>query len=669
MEKVEIIENKKGIYWVGSDTLNENMNCNPYLIIDGDEGILFDPGSVLDFERVYEKVTSLIPLEKIKYVVLHHQDPDFCSSVTLFEEKGSNFKIATHWRTQMLVKYYGIQSEYYIVNENNFQLTLESGRKLLFIPTPYLHFSGAIATYDRESKILFSSDLFGAISNEWSLYAQEDYLENMKAFHEHYMPSNDILRPVMEIFLGMDISTIAPQHGSIINKDVKKYIRALRDLECGTFLAPIHKELSKSGGYMMLCTLVLQRFGAMFGKKEILNIIKNLALSVNEETLEIIDYSYTGDTLWNGIFDNIALMKGIKWLVIVEPYVRKLSKVYEVPMPSIFETITKESYEISSQNQKLVEMNQQLETDIRETRARLLRCPITGLYNFDFFKDYLTTKIAANNGEMESALVIINIDNMAKMRFSYGDNEVNEILKNTVYLIEEVKGQDSSILFRLDGATFAWYFPDGTREEVVEKAERTRNLVSTSKAFVESVTLSIGVVFFDEIKLRNGYEKHPFEVAYELAMLRVRIASTRGKNMVCSSSDVEDYRESQGKILIVDTDEVNMDVLKTVFENLKYQVLTALDGEAALEIAEKELPDAIITETMLPKKDAFMVRESLLMQSATKDIVFIIASHLKNEDSVRRALGLGIEHYLKKPFMLSELVGIIKLKIKGDAYQ
>lgn len=419
----------------------------------------------------------------------------------------------------------------------------------------------------------------------------------------------------------------------------------------------------------MLCTLVLQRFGAMFGKKEILNIIKNLALSVNEETLEIIDYSYTGDTLWNGIFDNIALMKGIKWLVIVEPYVRKLSKVYEVPMPSIFETITKESYEISSQNQKLVEMNQQLETDIRETRARLLRCPITGLYNFDFFKDYLTTKIAANNGEMESALVIINIDNMAKMRFSYGDNEVNEILKNTVYLIEEVKGQDSSILFRLDGATFAWYFPDGTREEVVEKAERTRNLVSTSKAFVESVTLSIGVVFFDEIKLRNGYEKHPFEVAYELAMLRVRIASTRGKNMVCSSSDVEDYRESQGKILIVDTDEVNMDVLKTVFENLKYQVLTALDGEAALEIAEKELPDAIITETMLPKKDAFMVRESLLMQSATKDIVFIIASHLKNEDSVRRALGLGIEHYLKKPFMLSELVGIIKLKIKGDAYQ
>jgi flavorubredoxin len=64
---------------------------------------LIDPGSVLDFEGVLENVLSIVPLEKIKYVILHHQDPDFCASVPLFEQKGANFKIITHWRTKTIV--------------------------------------------------------------------------------------------------------------------------------------------------------------------------------------------------------------------------------------------------------------------------------------------------------------------------------------------------------------------------------------------------------------------------------------------------------------------------------------------------------------------------------------------------------------------------------------
>lgn len=669
MEKIAEFEIKEGIYWVGAANQKESLQCNPYLLIEGDEAVLFDPGSILDFEYVYENVTRLIPLEKIKYIVLHHQDPDFCGSVPLFEQMGGNFKIVTHWRAAMLIKYYGVHSEYYIINENKLQLKLKTGRTLHFISTPYLHFPGAITTYDPVSKVLFSSDLFGAISNEKTLYAQENYLEKMKAFHEHYMPSNDILRPVMEIFLGMDISMIAPQHGSIISVDVKKYIRALRDLDCGTFLNPIRKELTKSGGYLMLCSLILQRYVAIFGAKEVQDVIENLNLSISNETFEITDYSNSGDTLWNSLFDEIAVVKGLKWLVVIEPLVQKLSKQYDVLMPAIFETAMKESYGVSAQNLKLQEVNQQLENDVREAKEKLITCPVTGLYNFDFFKEYLSAQIRSNKGENKSALMILNVDNMAKIRFSYGDDEVNEILKSTVYLIENEKNEESSILFRLQGAAFAWYFPNASKEYAVEKAEKIRSIVSASQSFVENITLSIGVVSFDEIKATRSYEQHPFESAYELAMLRVKLASARGKNMVCSNSNVEDYQETTGKILIADIDDVNLDVLKTILESLKYEVITAKDGETALQMAESELPDAIIAEIMLPQKDAFMMRESLLMQSSTKDILFIAVSHLKNEVSVKRALRLGIEHYFKKPYMLSELLGIIKLKVKGDAYQ
>ena len=100
------MELKKGIYWVGADLQYEGLQCNPYLIIDGDEAALIDPGSVLDFEYVFKNVTDLIPLEKLKYVILHHEDPDLCSSVPLFEAKGADFRIITHWMTHLLSNYY-----------------------------------------------------------------------------------------------------------------------------------------------------------------------------------------------------------------------------------------------------------------------------------------------------------------------------------------------------------------------------------------------------------------------------------------------------------------------------------------------------------------------------------------------------------------------------------
>lgn len=126
------------------------LHCNHYLIIDNGEGILFDPGSVLDFETVYNNITKLIPLEQINYVVLHHQDPDLCSSIPLFEKADAIFRVAIHWRAATLIKYYGIVSPFYIINENEFKLRLRSGRELVFITTPYLLFQGAFATYDSQ---------------------------------------------------------------------------------------------------------------------------------------------------------------------------------------------------------------------------------------------------------------------------------------------------------------------------------------------------------------------------------------------------------------------------------------------------------------------------------------------------------------------------------------
>jgi DNA-binding response OmpR family regulator len=79
-----------------------------------------------------------------------------------------------------------------------------------------------------------------------------------------------------------------------------------------------------------------------------------------------------------------------------------------------------------------------------------------------------------------------------------------------------------------------------------------------------------------------------------------------------------------------------------------------------LEICEKEAMDLIIAEIMIPKMDGFLIREKLLMQSHVKNIPFIIVSHLKTDDSVQRAVALHVKYYFKKPYMLSELLGVIR---------
>ena len=105
------------LYWVGINRQESGLHCNPYLIDAGEDAALFDPGSPLDFPYVYDKVTGIVPLENLKYIILQHQDPDLAASTPLFEQAGASVTIITHWRTAQLVKYYGVTSPFLFVSQ------------------------------------------------------------------------------------------------------------------------------------------------------------------------------------------------------------------------------------------------------------------------------------------------------------------------------------------------------------------------------------------------------------------------------------------------------------------------------------------------------------------------------------------------------------------------
>ncbi len=225
-----------GNYWIGYTETESAFRTNAYLVVSGDEAALIDAGSLRFFKPMSAQVETLIDPNKIKYFILHHQDPDLCSSLPFWEKKIGPRQIYAHSKSNILIYHYGVKSELVNVDLTGWELKMPD-RVLKFIFMPYMHSPGEIMTYDTKTKILFSGDIFGGLSFDWHLYANEDYFEAMNAFMEHYMPSKEIVNMNLKRIENLEISMICPQHGSIIPGDrVKDAIEEMKNLECGSYL-------------------------------------------------------------------------------------------------------------------------------------------------------------------------------------------------------------------------------------------------------------------------------------------------------------------------------------------------------------------------------------------------------------------------------------------------
>lgn len=243
----DAIEISKNIYWVGMYLQDDPFQCHPYLIKNGDESILVDPGSMLEFEETVRKVKSLVDIKSIKYIILHHQDPDLAAAVPEIEKliDRDDLLIVTHSRTSLLIKHYLISSDYYEIDKKDYKLVTSSGFTLKFLTTPYCHSPGAFVSYEPETKTLFSGDIFGGVERSWEFYADETYFLKAKQFHQEYMPSKDIFNFALQKIEKLDIELIAPQHGSIIKKEyIQKLIEDMKNLDCGIYIdAKYNQEL------------------------------------------------------------------------------------------------------------------------------------------------------------------------------------------------------------------------------------------------------------------------------------------------------------------------------------------------------------------------------------------------------------------------------------------
>ncbi|MDR2570764.1 MAG: MBL fold metallo-hydrolase [Oscillospiraceae bacterium] len=244
------IEIADGIYWVGFMDEKAGLHCNPYLIVDNDEAVLIDSGSRSHFSTVMLKImrTGFNP-KNITRLIYQHYDPDLCGNIPHMEAMIDNadLKIISQRENNYFICYYSAKSPVLCIKEMGMFYEFSSGRRLEFVSVPYCHAPGNFITYDTKTNVLFSSDIFGAYDEDWTLYTQitENCINcaaannqdeartcgakegkckthEMIVFHKRIMPSTRALKYALAQIEKLDVSLIAPQHGSILDSAASK---------------------------------------------------------------------------------------------------------------------------------------------------------------------------------------------------------------------------------------------------------------------------------------------------------------------------------------------------------------------------------------------------------------------------------------------------------------
>jgi twitching motility two-component system response regulator PilH len=113
-------------------------------------------------------------------------------------------------------------------------------------------------------------------------------------------------------------------------------------------------------------------------------------------------------------------------------------------------------------------------------------------------------------------------------------------------------------------------------------------------------------------------------------------------------------------VLIVDDSPTDLKLLVTPILAKGYHVITAQDGEEAIEVACREHPALIVLDIVLPKKNGFQVCRQLKTTPETQDIKIIMLSS-KNQDTDRYwGMKQGADEYMTKPFDGGELVANVE---------
>lgn len=644
--------------------IEEKINRSTFLIQDVEELILIDSGAKHHTPILLEELNKIINIKDINTIILQSNDFLNITSLETLVSNGFNGTVIVN-ETGYPHLDLSLNIKFKTIEEIDFKFPLQSGEVLEFITTPFLPFPECFVTYMTKHQVLFSGHLFSHVLLE-EYPSQEKLINAIDSFHESILPSVEFIRHSLLKLKNYKILGIYPRIGNYIRDlNIPKIFETSASYDFYNTKQVVLKKNKKNVSYNFEAILnhMLKLLETRYHRNEIYQVFKDSEIKIIEFSSLDIDKTYLkGYKLWNYFFDRVFDSKGIYWLALLEPLVRKYHRTYNINLPSIYTSkIIQQAKEIQSLNESNTVLGEELynlQLKVNETADQLLKCPITNLYNQNFMQEHLVNNldkpIVINE---KRALIAVQIDNLVKINKKYGSIKGDETLRNLTYILNKTKSE-FSMLFKQNGPGIFVYKQSATEEEINTFFARVNKQIAENDIFVEPITVSMAVVKTDELN-SNYTTKGRVNQLFELTLSRLERAKQKGYGQILNQeSDTDVYVE--GKILLVDEDETYQNLMIKIFKRINYDVVIAKDIYEAFDIIDDQKIDCIISEINLSKLDGFRFKQKLNDNPTQKNIPFIIASHHKNLDAVIRANLIDVDLILKKPIVPEEIIGHIK---------
>ncbi|MDQ6960075.1 MAG: diguanylate cyclase [Mariprofundaceae bacterium] len=361
-----------------------------------------------------------------------------------------------------------------------------------FTLTPYMHFPGAFTSFDEATGVLFSSDIFGGFTEKWSLYAEDEtHFDNIQAFHEHYMPSRDIVHhliPVIaEVFTLDTLEFYAGFHGEKLlylgpaNRYRGEEVDEpdfFRDVAAGSAVSRSTKHCRKSDDGKRL-------FVPLNADKHAMQAMAVLKLA------EDMDISPEMDEAIGQLCDPL--------MIAIEREV-------------IYRSVEKERDELY---------------------LRSIHDPLTGLYSRYYMHDAVERMLASHDRGVISgmALIMLDVDHFKRINDTYGHSTGDTVLEALgAAILDTCRTVDIPV--RIGGEEFATFIVARNPEEGKLFAERLCKFFMQQSFCCEDkefhVTMSAGVA--------NHMCKEDLASLIQRADKALYEAKEGGRNRVCSGT-------------------------------------------------------------------------------------------------------------------------------------
>ena len=328
---MEIVELKKGIYWVGAIDWNIRdfhgystpfgTTYNAYLILD-EKNVLVDTVKAPFYLEMMGRISEIIDPSKIDVVVSNHVEMDHSGSLPQIVERIGSPTVITSERGQKgLIKHYKKLLKFKIVKSGD---TFSAGhRTLTFVEAPMLHWPDSMFTYVKEDRVLLPNDAFGQHFASCQRFEDEVGDEVMKHAAKYYA---NILWPLAPLILkkvdevvkmGIPIDMIGPSHGLIWRKDPSRIIQAYVDWSQGKVrnkIVVIYDTMW--GSTESIAKAILKGLMEEGAEARLLHLRSNHRSDIIEEMLDAKGILLGSPTLNNGMFpsmgDFLTYMKGLR---------------------------------------------------------------------------------------------------------------------------------------------------------------------------------------------------------------------------------------------------------------------------------------------------------------------------------------------------------------------